>query len=118
MPGLTNVGGTVPTLGGPFVVEVSDVPHGLAFGIMTFRSGDRVDLTSIGMPGCFGYADVLGPAPVILAGIGDPAPFHLLFPPNPALAGLSFYIQAAVPDSNLAAPLPFSASDGGHAILN
>src|SRR5690606_38291783 len=64
-----------------------------AFGSLSFNPG--VDLTSIGMAGCFGYTNLnLGlyaSGPVV----GGTSTFALPIPSNPALAGTTIYAQGA-----------------------
>jgi hypothetical protein len=68
-----------------------------------------VDLTFLGMPGCFNHttADI---ASATLPAAGNAANLTLPIPANTALAGLSFAAQAAA--FSLATPLNLITSNG------
>lgn len=102
-----------PTIGNAaFGYSVGNVPSLLPFAFVFFGTAPvtpGVDLTFLGMPGCFSHttADI---ASVTLPSAGNAASLTLPIPANTGLAGLSFAAQAAA--FSLATPLNLITSNG------
>lgn len=117
--GLAQTGVGIPTLGNlAFGVQANNVPavsplvfH--VFGISMNNPG--LDLTGLGMPGCFSYTGLelgtLGPS--VVAGGSSTLPLPI--PNLPAIAGTVLYTQAV--SYSLANPLGFAASNGTQLVL-
>ncbi|MEO6594045.1 MAG: hypothetical protein ABIP94_04760, partial [Planctomycetota bacterium] len=110
---------SLPAIGnGGFQLAVTNVPvvspiAFVAFGTLPFNSG--INLTAIGMPGCFGYTNLdiglFATAPVVSAtGI-----FSLPIPNDINLPGTSFATQGV--SLSLATPLSLAASNGTQLVL-
>ena len=118
-PALSAVG--EPNLGATWTVQVASLPAGAAnvpFGILgTSRStwvgfALPLSLASIGAPGCDVLVSVDVAAP--LTNLGGSATWSLSIPGDAGLAGVEFFVQAAVLD-RLANRLGLAASNGGAA---
>ncbi len=109
---LTSVG--LPTIGSSgYTLRTSGVPaispiSFTGFGSTVINPG--IDLTSIGMPGCFAYTSLdlglFGNGPVV----GGQSDFVLAIPANPALAGAILAAQGVA--LSLATPINLASSGG------
>jgi hypothetical protein len=110
--GLATVGG-LPTLGNSlFAYELSNIPALVPIGFLFFGSSvvnPGLDLTFLGMPGCFGYtnANLVSASVTPLAGVGTLA---LPIPSSTGLVGVSFSTQGIA--FSLVTPLNLISSNG------
>lgn len=103
-PQLDGDGTTVPTLGQPLPLQLSQLP--VTPGLMLLAVGDSIattggqplpqNLQSIGMPSCYAWTSLI--ASEVLAHAGGSANLTLVLPPNPLLAGVLIGLQAMVLD--------------------
>ena len=113
---MTNSG--LPSVGNAlFAYTVTNVPALVPLAFQFFGSAPLtpgIDLTAIGMPGCFGYtAGNLGT--LSGAAIGGSATIALAIPANNALAGVALTSQAAA--FSLSTPLNLVTSNGNTATI-
>ena len=113
---MTNSG--LPSVGNAlFAYTVTNVPALVPLAFQFFGSAPLtpgIDLTAIGMPGCFGYtAGNLGT--LSGAAIGGSATIALAIPANNALAGVALTSQAAA--FSLSTPLNLITSNGNTATI-
>lgn len=110
--------GTRPVLGTTFSQDVTAIPQTSSLGLMFLGFGsygpNGIDLTSVGMPGCFLWS-TMGSKSVFL-NAGTSATVPLSIPNIPALGGVIVYNQAAViaPGST---PLGLISSNGAQLTL-
>jgi hypothetical protein len=108
----------LPSLGnGLFAYTVSDVPALVPLAFQFFGTTPLtpgIDLTVIGMPGCFGYTSS-NLATLSGAVIGGTASIPLPIPANSALVGVALTSQAAA--FSLSTPLNLITSNGNTATI-
>ena len=85
-----------PVLGTTFQMAVENIPAGSSFGVVFLgftKPNPAVDLTGIGMPGCFRYSSQESQAGQFVTGTSYT--YSLALPNNAAFRGLVLYSQAA-----------------------
>jgi hypothetical protein len=100
VPAIGNPGGGVPTMGQTFVLECTNVPPTFAVGIASLASHvPGIDLTAVGMPGCFLHVDldVMSVVPVT----GGAAQWLVPISTDPSWYGLRAFWQWGVYDPGL-----------------
>jgi hypothetical protein len=83
-------------LGNTVVFSTSLIPAGTSLGLLVFGLvplAPGVDLTSLGMPGCFQWNNALLMRSFAVG--GSTASASMFIPNNPALAGVHLYAQSA-----------------------
>ncbi len=98
-----------PVVGTTIQLVTDDIPPGSPFGaVLLGLSNPALDLTAVGMPGCFRYTDGLASMLFVAPGSSRALAF-----PVPNGAGLQIYLQSVVlvPQANLT-PLGAISSNG------
>jgi hypothetical protein len=117
VPQLSAPAGQLPILGRPFTVQVAGLPLGQPAALQVGASRTHwdtlplpLDLSPIGMPGCFLLASPQ--VAFVLLPSGGVARHVLLLPQDPVLIGGTFFLQAFARDP-AANALGFTVSNGG-----
>jgi hypothetical protein len=101
-PALALTGSPRPVIGNTVVLRTSLIPAGTPLGLMVFGLlplVPGVDLTSLGMPGCFQWNNALLMRTFAVS--GATANTNMFVPNNNALAGVHLYAQSATLTSGL-----------------
>ncbi|MEY4674474.1 MAG: hypothetical protein RL148_2258 [Planctomycetota bacterium] len=107
-----------PVLGTTFQMAVENIPAGSSFGVVFLgftKPTPAVDLTGIGMPGCFRYCSQESQAGQLVSGTSFT--YSLALPNNTAFRGLVLYSQAATLTPGLNA-LGALSSNGMELLVN
>jgi PKD repeat protein len=118
--GITNLSGTQPTLGNTLSVTMNNLPFAAALMVTGLSNTVSsigplpVDLTILGMPGCFGRVSL--DLTDFVVGAGNTATWNLALPNVPSLSGLLIYNQAFVLDP-AANAFGFVTSDAAGMVL-
>jgi hypothetical protein len=102
VPTLAAAAGSRPMLGSSFLLELGNLPAGVAFVVMGFSDTSHspftlpLDLGQFGMPGCSMSAEAL--ATQLVIGSGTTANWSLAIPSSNSYIGVLFYNQAFVVD--------------------
>lgn len=118
--GITNLSGTQPQLGSTLSVSMNNLPFAAALMVAGLSNTVSsigplpVDLTILGMPGCFGRVSL--DLTEFVVGAGTTATWNLALPINPGLSGFLLYNQAFVLDP-AANAFGFVTSDAAGMVL-
>ncbi len=107
VPALDSVGGATPHAGRTFPMRFTNLPSTIfspvigVFGLSDVSSGGRplpIDLSPLGMPGCWQYLDPLPGGLVLCANQSGTASWQIDLPFGTVWIGLNFYVQGLVLD--------------------
>ena len=94
-PPLSHLPLTVPSLGTTYRLQVANIPAGTPFGVIVLGlSQVTVDLSPLGMTGCFQHASADALESLLIAGSSSVL-FNFAVPADPNLAGVQLHSQAA-----------------------
>jgi len=99
---LSNFQGSLPTIGQPFDSQVTNTPIPEPVGVVSMGLSNRkfgalglpLDLTPLGMSGCWLYQSMDNPRLLTISGHGGKFGFQI--PANPSFVGGKLYLQAVV----------------------
>jgi hypothetical protein len=103
-PALAAAAGSLPQIGSTFRLDLTNLPPGLRLVVGALGFSDATwqglplprDLAALGMPGCTQYVAV--DATWVRFSVLGFTTWPIPIPAVPSLAGLTFYVQAVVPD--------------------
>lgn len=91
---------SVPQIGSTFAADISDLPPGAMLAVFSLGfTPISVDLSMLGMPGCFAWVDIFTPgrsAQLFLPVTGPTVPVTLTIPNSSSIVGMRVHTQAAV----------------------
>jgi hypothetical protein len=107
--------GSRPAIGGTCTLRIGGVPAAATFGFLLLalnRAQPAVELSALGMPGCFQHIDLASAVTTTLSLPASPVSASIAIPNAAGLLGLSVFAQAALeaPGANAAGLV---ASNGG-----
>lgn len=118
-PSLDGEGGSLPSIGTTFRVELGNLPAAGAGAFLVTGFQQLVPPTDLGPHGLSGCSWHVSPLDVaFVANQGGTADWQLAIPNDPALAGFRFRQQAFVPDPQAGNAAGASVSDAAEATIN